>query len=138
MTNINFLLTISIHCQEMRLWDLTKITKEKMPWSYIKFSQLILKGNVWRSDWRICMWILGLKGLTQLSPKKWLRATGDEEVSYKHCLNYMYLYLLIGAFKLPLINIRVQLLISCACGFFFAFWPREVRNRELNCSVQRF
>ena len=33
-----------------------------MPWSFIKFSQLILKGNVWRSVWRICMWILGLKG----------------------------------------------------------------------------
>ena len=27
-----------------------------------KFSQLIFQGNVWRSVWRICMWILGLKG----------------------------------------------------------------------------
>ena len=36
---------------------------EKIPWSFTKFSQLILKGNVWRSVWRICMWILGLKGL---------------------------------------------------------------------------
>ena len=36
---------------------------EKIPWSFIKFSQLILKGDVWRSVWRICMWILGLKGL---------------------------------------------------------------------------
>ena len=26
-------------------------------------SQQILQGNVWRSVWRICMWILGLKGL---------------------------------------------------------------------------
>ena len=34
-----------------------------MPWSSTKFSQLILEGNVWRSVWRICMWILGLKGL---------------------------------------------------------------------------
>ena len=33
-----------------------------MPWSFIKFSQLIHEGNVWRSVWRICMWILGLKG----------------------------------------------------------------------------
>ena len=41
------------------------ITKEKMLWSTIKFSQFILKGNVWRSGWRICMWILGLKGLTR-------------------------------------------------------------------------
>ena len=36
------------------------ITKEKMLWSFIKFSQLIVKGDVWRSVWRICMWILGL------------------------------------------------------------------------------
>ena len=40
------------------------ITEEKMPWFFIKFSQLILKENVWRSVWRICMWMLGLKGLT--------------------------------------------------------------------------
>ena len=39
------------------------IMKEKMPWSFIKFSQLILKGKVRRSVWRICLWILGLKGL---------------------------------------------------------------------------
>ena len=26
----------------------------------------ILKRNVWRSVWRICMWILGLKGLKGL------------------------------------------------------------------------
>ena len=41
------------------------ITIEKIPWSFIKFSLPILKGNVWRSVWRICMWILGLKGLIQ-------------------------------------------------------------------------
>ena len=39
------------------------INVEKTPWSFIKFSQLILKGDVWRSVWRICIWILGLKGL---------------------------------------------------------------------------
>ena len=39
------------------------ITKEKMPRSFIKVSQLILKGNVWRSVWRVCMGILGLQGL---------------------------------------------------------------------------
>ena len=27
----------------------------------------ILKRNVWRSVWRICMWILGLKGLMTLT-----------------------------------------------------------------------
>ena len=37
--------------------------REKMPRCFIKFSQLILKGNVWTSVLRICMWILGLKGL---------------------------------------------------------------------------
>ena len=40
------------------------INKGKMPWSFIKFSQLILKGNVRRSLWRICTCILGLQGLT--------------------------------------------------------------------------
>ena len=35
-----------------------------MPWSFIKFSQLIHEGNVWRSVWRICMWILGLRKTT--------------------------------------------------------------------------
>ena len=39
------------------------ITKEKMPRSCIKFSQQFLTGNIWRSVWGICMWILGLKGL---------------------------------------------------------------------------
>ena len=38
-----------------------KITKEKMPWSFIKFRLLILIRNVWRSVWTICTWILGLK-----------------------------------------------------------------------------
>ena len=39
------------------------IITEKIPWSFLKFSQLILKVDVWRSVWRICMWILGLKWL---------------------------------------------------------------------------
>ena len=30
----------------------------------------ILKRNVWRSVWRICMWILGLKGLKVLKTAK--------------------------------------------------------------------
>ena len=42
----------------------TTITNGKIIWSKIKFSQLILYGNVWRSVWRICMCIqyVGLKG----------------------------------------------------------------------------
>ena len=40
---------------------------EKIPLSFIKFCQLILKGDVWRSVWRICMWILGLKGLNSVN-----------------------------------------------------------------------
>ena len=68
MININFLLRISIDCQEKWLWEINKIiTKETMPWSFVKFSQLILKGNVWRSDWRIWVWLLGLKGLKHIS-----------------------------------------------------------------------
>ena len=39
------------------------ITKGKMRWSFIPFSELILKENVWKWVWRICMWIWDLKGL---------------------------------------------------------------------------
>ena len=41
------------------------ITTEKIARSFIKFSQLIPKGDVWRSVWRMCIWILGLKGLSE-------------------------------------------------------------------------
>ena len=69
--------------------------------------------------------------------------TEDEEVSYKHSLNYMYLYLFIAAFKLPLINIRAQLLnISCAGRFFFflLFNPgrREIENLIVQCKDFNF
>ena len=52
--------------REMVMRVNTMITKEKMLWSVIKLSQLILKGNVWRAVWRICMWILGLEGFLKL------------------------------------------------------------------------
>ena len=39
------------------------ITKKKMPWSFIKFSLLIFKGNAWGSVWRICTLVLGVKEL---------------------------------------------------------------------------
>ena len=34
----------------------------KVLWSLINFSSLIHEENVWTQVWRICMWILGLKG----------------------------------------------------------------------------
>ena len=37
----------------------------------------ILKANVWKSVWRICMWILGLKGLSNDN------GDGYENVTYK-------------------------------------------------------
>ena len=42
------------------------ITKGEMLRSFIKFCLLILLENVWRSVWRIWMWILGLKGLSDI------------------------------------------------------------------------
>ena len=42
------------------------ISKEKMFWSFNTFYPLVLWGNVWRSMWRICMWIFGVKGLIQI------------------------------------------------------------------------
>ena len=54
----------------MRIYEM--INEEKLLWSAIKFSQLILKGNEWRSVWRICMWILGLRLVhTSNNSPKW-------------------------------------------------------------------
>ena len=61
LTNNNFLLTISIQCQKIVMRINKMITKEKMPRFFIEFFQILLKGNVWRSVWRIYMWVLGLK-----------------------------------------------------------------------------
>ena len=60
--NINFLLTISCiikrnSYENEEIWT----TWENTLWSFIKFSQLILEGNVWGSVQRICMRISGLK-----------------------------------------------------------------------------
>ena len=38
------------------------MTKRKILWSFIRFSQLILQGNVKRSVLRICEWIMWLEG----------------------------------------------------------------------------
>ena len=63
VTNIDFLPTISIHNQEKRFWELVKwSSKKKMLQFFIKFSQVTLQGNVWRSGWRICKWYWGWKG----------------------------------------------------------------------------
>ena len=48
------------------------VTKVKLHWSFIKFSQHILYRNVWRSVWRICMWILGLKELIRHDDTKFV------------------------------------------------------------------
>ena len=55
---------ISIPWSREKVTRLTKIiNKGKNLRSFIKFSKQILKGNAWKSVWRICMWILGLKGI---------------------------------------------------------------------------
>ena len=51
------------------------ITEEKIFRSFIKFTQLILEGNIQRSVWRICMWILGLKGIKLLAQQENLLVT---------------------------------------------------------------
>ena len=54
-----FLLTVSYTSSRERLREFSgkMISKRKMLWSFIKFSQLTLKGNVLRSGWTVCMWI---------------------------------------------------------------------------------
>ena len=64
MTNVNFLLMISIQYREIRLWELIKWSpKGKCLDLSSNFLNSFMEGNVCRSVWRICMCILGLKGL---------------------------------------------------------------------------
>ena len=59
-----FFLTISIRCQEKRLRELI-IKNDHQRENILIFYQIfsnILKGNVWRSVWRISIWIVGLTG----------------------------------------------------------------------------
>ena len=45
VTNINFLLTISIHCQEIRLWELIKWSPKKK-WTHLHFGKVVsLRGS---------------------------------------------------------------------------------------------
>jgi len=55
--SLNNLHTLS---REMDMRINKMISKEKIFWSFIKLSYLLLFGNIWRWVWRICMWILGL------------------------------------------------------------------------------
>ena len=55
--------------QVMRIDNNDHLRKKKMLWSFIKFSQLILKENAQRSVGRICLQILGVKGLQSKSGK---------------------------------------------------------------------
>ena len=100
------------------------ITKGKMPWSFIKFSQVILKGNVWRSVWRICMWILELKGLRKVWNSKTVFS------SWPHDWQLRYL-LTDRAYFVPLflatVTIFVVILILIFIVFFaFTFVPFRI------------
>ena len=69
LTNINFLLTTLQDHQESRLWELLNWLPKREYFDLKQILSAILKRNVWRSVWRICMWILGLKGLTLSLPQ---------------------------------------------------------------------
>ena len=61
----------------------------------MKFSRLFLKGNVWRSVWRICMWILGLKARVNNFVRGWLawRLARIGQVSFRNYLPSKTIYL---------------------------------------------
>ena len=54
------------------------IIKEQMPRSFVKFSQLNLYGNVWRSVWRI--FLLGLKELKKKTEKHFGTSVDREQL----------------------------------------------------------
>ena len=60
-TNISWSSTVKV----MRITKL--ITKREIAVILNQILSTILKRNRWRSVWRICMWILGLKGLILLT-----------------------------------------------------------------------
>ena len=64
VTSINFVLTISIDCQEIRLWELIKSSPKRKCFDFLSNSlnKFFKDGNIERSVWRSCVWILGLKG----------------------------------------------------------------------------
>ena len=61
----------------------------------MKFSRLLLKGNVWRSVWRICMWTLGLKARVNNFVRGWLawRLARIGQVSFRNYLPSETIYL---------------------------------------------
>ena len=65
VTNINLLLTMSIHCQEIRLWAL-KWSPKKKCFDLLSNSVNLFFKEMYR-DQGICMWILGHKGLSKVS-----------------------------------------------------------------------
>ena len=71
-----------------KVMRINKMIIEKISWSFIKFSQIILKGDVWRSVWRICLWILGLKGLNFIFHLQGVKCTTS--LWYKHVIGSIY------------------------------------------------
>ena len=69
MTKINFLPVISIQCQEIRLWELIKWSPKRKCYDLLSNSLNLFFKEMYRSVWRICLWILGLKGLRHLKRK---------------------------------------------------------------------
>ena len=69
MTNINFLLTISIQCQEIRLWELIKWSPKRKCYDLLSNPLNLFCKEMYRSVWRIWLWILGLKELRHLKCK---------------------------------------------------------------------
>ena len=68
VTNIKFLLTISIHCQEIRLWELLKWSPKRKCLDLLSNSLNTFFNNMYRDQLGefVYMCILGLKGLKNL------------------------------------------------------------------------
>ena len=85
VTNINFLLTISIDCPEIKLWELISWSPKRKCLDLLSNSLNPSMKETYRDQfWRICMWILGLKGLksnmaTTTTTKMGLTCNGNEE-----------------------------------------------------------
>lgn len=91
------------------------ITKGRLPWSLKEFSQLMKEENVVRSAWRICLWILRLKGV------KCYYNTLVSLLSWYHFLWYSVYCIMLDVQKInsffyefvtTVINLCIHLLVS--------------------------
>ena len=132
VTNINFLLTISIICQEIRLWELVKWSTMSKYLDLLSYSLNTFFNKMYRSVWRNCMWILGLNGLMVQSTVKdvWIYDCKYHKILRPSALdfftNYWWLKKLHLAFYRKITQDPQRFLDLWDCFFVFVYVTKKL------------